>query len=146
MTYATATDMIDNFTEAELVELTNRADPAATTISTDVLDQALAEAAAEMDAYIGARYDLAAVQAITPPPSNLVRLNCDIARYRLDADCTREPVIQRYEDAIKFLKNLVKGLVNLALPSTEEDDALTGTTPTVARPPRTFTPDTMRGF
>lgn len=145
MAYAVAQDMIDNFTEAELVELTNRAAPTATTIATDVLEQALAEAAAEMDAYIGARYDLAAVQALAPTPSNLVRLNCDIARYRLDADCTREPVIQRYEDAIKFLRDLVKGLVSLGL---DDESATTtgGAAPTRATPTRVFTQDTMRGF
>lgn len=143
--YATQQDMIDNFTNQELVELTNLADPSADTINVQVLDQALAEAASEIDAYLGARYDLNAVHAIDPTPDNLKRLNADIARYRMDNDCTREPVIERYKQAIKFLENLVKGITTLGIDD-DIDSGQQGGSPAFTKVTPTFTKSTLSDF
>ncbi|MEM9118512.1 MAG: DUF1320 domain-containing protein [Cyanobacteria bacterium P01_F01_bin.56] len=113
--YATRDDMVDAFTLDEMVELTNLSDPDVNTINGDTLDQALREAADEMDAYLAARHSLEQVHAIAPVPNNLVRLNCDIARYRLDNNTTRETVLQRYKDAIAFLRDVAQGKLNLNL-------------------------------
>jgi phage gp36-like protein len=99
-----------------------------------------------MDAYLGARYDVSILRAQVPPLSNLVRLNCDIARYRLDADCTREPVIERYKQAIKFLEGVVKGSITLGLGAELTAESTQAAGATSGSVSRVFTQETMRGF
>jgi phage gp36-like protein len=108
-TYASLQDMIDSFTEHELVELTNLSDPAATTVNDNVIEQALEDATAQINAYVAVRYTL----PLPSVPKSLRRACVDIARYLLDNDRTREDVLTRYRDVIKFLQVLSKGLAVL---------------------------------
>jgi len=109
MTYCTKQDMIDRFSEQELIDVTDREQ--LMLINDVVLDQAISDAAAEIDSYLG-RYDLPL--SVVPPV--LVRLSCDIARYFLYDDMPTEQVTKRYEVAIKFLLNVAKGHIDLAQP------------------------------
>lgn len=80
------------------------------------IERALSDADAEIDAYLGGRYQL-------PLSSNsavLVRIACDIARYRLWAERASEEVRRRYEDARRFLEALAKGDVTLGLPEAQQ--------------------------
>jgi len=111
MTYATQPDLETRFGAAELLQLADRdgdglADPG-------VVAGALAEAAAEIDAYLVGRYALPL--ASTPPV--LVRLACDLARYRLMADNPLEEARKRYEDARRLLEALAAGRVALGPPA-----------------------------
>lgn len=104
MGYATQQDMVDRFGETELVQLTNRDNPAATTINATVIGKALADADAQIDGYLG-RYTLPL--AIVPPM--LTRHACDIARYHLYDERATEQAQKRYDDAIAYLKDVAKG-------------------------------------
>lgn len=109
MSYATAADLAQRFGADELAQLadplhTGAADPA-------VLALALADAHAEIDGYLAARYQL----PLPTVPAVLVRLACDVARYRLWADQASPEVRQRYEDATKLLTNMSRGVVALGL-------------------------------
>lgn len=108
--YATRQDMIDRFGEEEIQLLTDR-DGSAGAIVDSVLDQMLADAAAEIDGYIGGRYSL----PLATVPDVLVRLCCDSARYLLHDDRAPEQLKVRYDAAIKFLTKLGNGELSLGV-------------------------------
>lgn len=85
--------------------------------STAVQD-AIQDATEEINGHIGGRYPL------PPPnvPSNLKRMACDIARYRLYFQQPTEEVRKRYEDAIEFLKRVAdnKAHLQIQLPETNQ--------------------------
>jgi phage gp36-like protein len=140
MTYATQTDLVDRFGTEELAQRTNRVD--GLTIDTVVLGRALLDADAEIDGYLATRYSLPL--ASTPPV--LARLASDLARYRLCDDKAPEAVRLRYEDAVRLLKAMAHGDVQLA-----------GITPVLAAggsglaiaakvPERLFSPTRLAGY
>ena len=94
--YATEADMVKRFAnDIEELKLMH-ADAAAT------INEALQDAAEEINGYIGGRYPL----PLPNVPSNLNRMACDIARYRLYYQQPTEEVRNRYKDAIKFLERV----------------------------------------
>jgi phage gp36-like protein len=111
MSYCTQQDLVDRFGEPELIQLTGR-DPQGV-MDADVIDQAIADADAEIEGYLSA-YQL----PLTSVPANLTRIACDIARYRLYADQPVEVVMERYKAAVRFLEGVAAGrfiLVDAAL-------------------------------
>lgn len=107
MTYATQADLTDRFGATELAQLSDR--ESGQVIDIAVLGLALADADAEIDSYLATRYAL----PLPSTPAVLVRLACDIARYRLYDDRTTEAVRNRYTDAVALLKRLASGEVLL---------------------------------
>lgn len=107
MSYATQSDMVERFGEQELAQRTNRTD--GLSIDAVVLGRALADADAEIDTYLAARYTL----PLASTPGVVARLACDIARYRLYDDGAPDMLRQRYEDAVSLLKRLANGDVQL---------------------------------
>ena len=94
--YATEADMVKRFAD-DIEELKlMHADAAAS------INEALQDAAEEINGYIGGRYPL----SLPNVPSNLNRMACDIARYRLYYQQPTEEVRNRYKDAIKFLERV----------------------------------------
>jgi phage gp36-like protein len=78
MVYAQPSDMIARYPNRDLVQLTNE-DPTQTVVNQIVLQQALADASAEIDGYLESRFTL----PLSDPPAVLARLTCDVAMYRL---------------------------------------------------------------
>lgn len=78
---------------------------------TDVgrVDAALLRAGAECDAYLAARYSTP-VLSVNPA---LEQATVDIARYRLWDDRASDEVRRRYEDALRWLRDVSKGLAAL---------------------------------
>jgi len=109
MAYATATDMEARFTTTELIDLTNQNDPTAQTINTTSMSVALDDASAIIDANLASRMNT----PVSPPPSVLVSVCCDLARYRLYAGRSTEEVEKRYDNAIKLLKNIAAGDIDI---------------------------------
>lgn len=138
MTYATQTDLVDRFGEAEIAQRTNRVD--GLNIDTVVLGRALGDADAEIDSYLAARYTL----PLASTPVVLNRLACDIARYRLYDDGTPDTVRQRYEDAVSLLKRFSSGDVLL---SGMTEVAVAGVALAYhSFEPRQLNADSLRGF
>ncbi len=111
--YAQVTDMQMRFGQEELEQLAPS--------DTDAIDQskvesALNDAAAEMDTYLGSVYSL----PLADPNPYLKTICCDITRFRLWDDAVSEEVRKRYEDAVAWLKKVVKGDVSLGIENTEE--------------------------
>ncbi|MGE4501982.1 MAG: gp436 family protein [Thiomicrospira sp.] len=106
--YCTQADLINRFGEWELVGLTN---PGGDTINTAALDQAMADAGAEIEAYLGGRYAL----PLNPVPKVLNRIACNLARYYLYDNAVPDTVEKTYQDSLRFLKDVAKGLVKLGI-------------------------------
>lgn len=84
------------------------------TIDDAVVAQAIADASAEVDAYVGQRVRL----PLDPVPSVLNRVAVDIVMYRLSLDAgATEERRARYVDAISLLKGIAMGSVSLGIPS-----------------------------
>ncbi len=109
MTYASQQNLIDRFGQDELIQLTGRASLDA--IDATVVARALADADAEINGYLSTRYTL----PLSPVPAVLEKLACDIARYQLFENAATEIVKQRYENAVRFLKDVAAGKVTLGV-------------------------------
>ncbi|WP_455046759.1 gp436 family protein [Kingella oralis] len=113
--YADMGDMVARFGELEVLQIADR--NADGVIDADVVAVALADASAEIDAYLG-RFK----QPFAETPPILRRLACDIARYRLTATSgvliTDEIRNRCYKiDVLELLKALSRGDVQLGMDS-----------------------------
>lgn len=118
--YAHIQDMVARFGDLEVIQIADR--NADGMIDEDVVLTALADATAEIDAYLG-RFK----QPFAQVPPILKRLCCDIARYRLAATSgvlMTEEIRLRYKiDVLDLLKALAKGEVQLGADSSGEQVA-----------------------
>ena len=97
----TRQDLIDRFGEDELVLLTDREGRGV--IDDEVLNRAIEDAEAETAAYIQA-----AGLVLPSPPKVLVIKVCDIARYYLHDNGETHLVLDRYKQAIAWLRDVVR--------------------------------------
>lgn len=105
MPYCTVDDMIAEFTEAELIQLTDA--DCAGVVNTVTLDKAISRADRTINRYLG-RF------ATLPVAVDLVTdLACDIARYFLYTGDVPDLIKQRYEQAIKYLEQIAQGKIDL---------------------------------
>lgn len=107
--YASRTDMEARFGQNEVVMLTDRSHSG--DVDDSVLQQALADAAAEIDGYLAGRYPLPFATA----PKVLTGHACDIARYRLcgSSAMVTDDIRDRYRDAVRFLEHVAAGKISL---------------------------------
>lgn len=110
MSYATVSDMTARFGARELTELTDRTGSGAP--DAGLIEQALTDAAAEIDGYLRGRYALPVAPAM---PAVLTRIACDLARYLLAAERATEEVRARFEDARRLLAAIADGRVRLGI-------------------------------
>lgn len=106
--YAAQADLEARFGSTELEQL---APAAGGGIDSARVDQALADAAAEIDGYLQSRYTL----PLSAVPVVLTRICADLARYYLHDDAAPEIVSKRYEHAVAFLRGLADGKTSLGL-------------------------------
>ena len=139
MTYATQAELETRFSHIELLKLTDRTNSGAVDVA--VVTRALADADAEIDGYLAARYTL----PLTPIPPVLSRVAADIARYHLYGDRVQEAVRQRYEDAIRLLKSIAKGEVQLGIATGALPD-VAGSSGMVRSKPAMFSADTLAKY
>ena len=97
----TRQDLVDRFGEGELVLLTDREGRGV--IDDEVLNRAIEDAEAETAAYIQA-----AGLVLPSPPKVLVVKVCDIARYYLHDNGETQVVLDRYKQAIAWLRDVVR--------------------------------------
>ena len=81
----------------------------------DVVQVALQDAEEEINGYIGSRYSL----PLASVPSNLKRIACDIARYRLYTEEPLEHITKLYEEAVSFLKLIATNKAHLQIQNVE---------------------------
>lgn len=110
MAYATQQDLIDRYSEQELIERTDRT--GANAVDATVVAAALESAAAMIDLHLRGRYRVPLTGEI---PREIIAIACAIARKELWKDATSEAVREDYDDAIKSLEKLASGKVQLAI-------------------------------
>ncbi|MFH1796270.1 MAG: DUF1320 domain-containing protein [Pseudomonadota bacterium] len=143
MTYAVKQDLVDRFGEKELRQLTDRTNVPPTTIDDTVVGRALADADGLIDGYIGKKYSLPLAEV----PPMLTKVAADLARYYLHGKAADKdsPVTAAFNQAVAWLRDVSKGLVELGNGAIEPEAAGGGSVKT-SRPNRVFTRDTMGGF
>jgi phage gp36-like protein len=142
MSYAVIQDMIDRYGEAELVQLTDRAVPPTGAYDADVVEAALNDAEAEINAYLSVRYAL----PLTNVPTTLKKLACDIARYNLFGPNLTDEVSLRYKNAISFLKDVSRGTADLGIDQATGEAPEAESGPDYSADDRIFTKDTLSDY
>ena len=117
--YCTGEDLITRFGSAEIRQVSDHDNTG--DINADVVNQAITDASAEIDGYLNGVHDL----PLDNVPALLNLYACDIARYRLFGDGAYEQVIERYNIALRYLRDVATGRVEL-LPTTVDDEAENG--------------------
>lgn len=107
MSYATVQNMIDAFSEQEMVDITDKTGSGV--IGAAEMLAALESADAEIDSYLAGRYPV----PLTPVPRVIMLWACEIARYRLYKSKPLDAVVERYKAAIRSLENVAKGVIKL---------------------------------
>ena len=147
MAYCTQTDILTQLSELDLAQLTSEND---SIIDSMVVDAAIADADAEIDGYVAARYSV----PLSPVPPIIKKYSKTIAMYNLHSRRASrlggiaDAVKADYENAIDFLKNVAKGLVKLGVDPPPVAPQ-TGGSKFEANPDvdnRDFTKDKLTGF
>lgn len=143
MSYITKQGLIDRFGATELIQLTDRANRPPTTIDDVVVNRAIGDAAAEIDSYLAKVYSL----PIAVVPAVLERKAADIARYFLHGKSADKdgPVAIAYRDAIAWLRDIARGLVEIDTGGDKPAQAGGGSVKASA-PNRVFTRESMGGM
>jgi len=104
--------MTDRFGVQEIIQLTDRAVPPTGVINTTVLDRAISDATAEINAALAGRYSL----PLAVVPEVLARVACNLSRYHL-YDVPPEDVRKRYDDGLRFLRDVASGKITMGVDS-----------------------------
>lgn len=137
MAYCTQDDLIKMISQEELAALTAESGETPDSL---VVAEAITQADAEIDAYLGTRYAL----PLTPAPPQVKGLSVDMTIYHLYSRRSVAPSVrrQRYEAAVSFLKQVAAGHVVLEgasglLPESEQVESQ------FAGPSRVFSRNTL---
>lgn len=135
MAYCTQSDLLEQISEDDLIGLTDDAGDGE--IDSSVIARAIADADAEIDAYLYQRY----TTPLDPVPAIIRKLSADGALYHLHSrrsvgmpDIRKE----RYEAAMRVLRDIATGMISIGAssPSPSSDD---GPEIAVSRDDRVFT-------
>ena len=144
MNYASVQDMIDRYPNRDLVQLSNE-DPTVTTVNSAPLQQAIADASAEIDGYLGGRFAL----PLSDPPAVLNRIATDIAMYRLQSLRPLHDLAdarKRYDDAIAMLSKVAAGELTLGVAADDRETQVAPAAESVEGPQRVFSRGSMKGY
>jgi phage gp36-like protein len=140
MAYATLQTLVDQVGVDEVTRSADRDLDGVADVA--VVDRAIADADAEIDSYVGAIYKV----PLAPVPSVVVTYSAVIAMYRLSSDIgtLTEEKRQRYEDAIRWLRDVASGKAVLGADVEPEAKSAGGIRFSAA--PREFTTSRTRGI
>jgi phage gp36-like protein len=126
--YCTLIDIFARIPEESVKQLTD--DEGANEVVEDRVNQAIADADALIDGYLGGRHSL----PLDPVPSLITKLAVDISIYNLyarkiDTELPKA-VSERYQNAMKVLDQIQKGMVTLGVGNEVSGASATGGTGT----------------
>jgi len=118
MAYCTQADLLEQIPESDLIDLTD--DDGAGIVDTSAVTRAIADADAEIDAYCKVRYEV----PFSGVPVMVRKCSVDIAAYNLFARRGMVPDDrkERYDSAVRFLREVSKGLASLGGDAPAADD------------------------
>lgn len=141
--YATLDDMITRYGMDLVTQVADRADPPAGRPDPDIVEAALDDAEETIHSYVAGRYAI----PLSPMPEPVRRISCEIALYYLYAEGAPDEVRKRYEDAIAWLKDVAKGVVQLQAASVGPAAPATANGTVHAQgPARVFGAESMWGY
>lgn len=136
MPYTNKQAMIDRFGENEILDATDR--DRSGQIDEEVLDQAIADADAEINVYLHSRYET----PVSDDTGLIERLASDLTRYYLWSIDAPEHVTDRYKSALSTLKDIGRGTV--VLEATKAQDSKSSGSPVVIADDQIFTADQLK--
>ena len=144
MPYATIDDIKALLPETDLVQLTD--DEGAGTVHPGRVDEAIAQADADIDSYLSAKYTV----PLSPASAVVKKLSVDIAVYNLYSrrlEKIPETRSERYKNAVRMLEGIAKGTIAIgaATAPTAAGDA-GGPEATKPATDRIFTKTTLEGY
>lgn len=160
MTYATASNLLDQFGAEEIAQRADRGTPrlvtavmlqtaadggsmgaytadeqAATAKALALINSKLLDADSEINGYLATRYPVPLVMV-----PRLIRVTaCDLARYALYDDMATEQITQRHKDSVKLLEAIASGKANPGVgdagskPAANDAAQISSTTPVFRR-------------
>lgn len=140
MPYASLSDFVDAFGTQLSIELTNLEDPTATTVNTAAFERAAADGDGLINSYLAGRYTL----PLETVPALIQGIALDIYRYKLGRNAEEKDVRQRYDDALKTLRDIATGMLDLGLPTA--DSTPRPGSPAYTAPPSVFNRDTLKDY
>lgn len=142
MAYIVQADLLEQISNAQLIQLTDDLKTGA--VDTDKVTRAITSGDAEIDGYVATRHS---VPLAAPVPNLIKSLAVTIAIYNLYRRRQRAPedVRTAYEDAVKKLEGIARGLITLGIdpPPAESSKATKGA---VSGPARIFDRDKLGNF
>lgn len=138
--YAVQSDLETRYGTEELAQLSDRT--AGVVVNATVVARAIADAQAEIDSYVGARYAV----PLAPVPDLINRVCCDIARYYLHEDRVTDQVRKRYEDCVDLLQAIATGKAELSLAADGSPAPSAGAGVMVSAPERVFSAETLADY
>ena len=142
MAYIVQADLLAQLSNAQLIQLTD--DAKTGSVDTDKVDKAIADAEAEVNGYVATKHS---VPLASPIPDLIKKLAIDITIYNLYRRRQRTPedVRTAYEDAVKKLEGIARGLITLGVDPqpAESSKATQGET---SGPARVFDRDKLGSF
>jgi phage gp36-like protein len=115
MHYCTQQNLVDRYGQNMVQKLSDRATPATGQIDANVVEQALTDTDAIIDAYLRVRYQL----PLAAVPALLADLAKPIAIYKLHRQEADPKILYDYEDARKQLQNISAGILRLDVAGVE---------------------------
>ncbi len=143
MAYCTLTDIKKLIPEITIIQLTDDENTGAANQSR--VDEAIAQADAEIDSYCGGRYAV----PFTTVPDIAKKISVDIAIYNLYSrrvESLPETRADRYKNAIRQLEGIAKGLVSIGEQPEPPAPDTGGTQINVTSNDRVFTRETLGNF
>mgnify|MGYP001559306276 FL=1 len=143
MAYSTLTDLKKLIPEITIIQLTDDENIGA--VNQSRVDEAIAQADAEIDSYCGGRYAV----PFTTVPDIAKKISVDIAIYNLYSrrvESLPETRADRYKNAIRQLEGIAKGLVSIGEQPEPPAPDTGGTQINVTSNDRVFTRETLGNF
>lgn len=138
MSYTSRGELVHHFGEEEIAGLLDRDND--DTEDSGVLTHILSQTDSVIDGYLAALYET----PLSPVPQLISCIAGDIARFYLYSNNVPEVVQKRYDDAIKQLKDIAKGLITL--PSSQVTKLETAGGVEYVETERVFTMTTLSDF
>lgn len=142
MAYTTKAELIKRYGEPMLIGLTDRGDEALGVIDDEVLNQAIADAAALIDGHLMVRYQLPLAEA----DDLISKIAAQIAIYELHIGGVSDKTEADYKAAIKTLEAISKGTVQLSNAAGIAPAGTEGSGAQITDRERPMTEDNMKGF
>lgn len=143
MAYSTIDDLKKLLPEESIIQLTDEEETGS--VNTTRVSEAIAQADAEIDSYCARLYTI----PFSPVPDLVRKFSVDMAIYHLFSRRIEEmPEIrkERYQNAIKQLENIAKGMMSLGEQPEPAQPSGGSVMINKSKDDRIFTADTMKGY